>query len=556
MFTYKTNLIVFVVVLAVIAVVTLMAIAFHSIADAQSENDDAQAKIVELNGMIDRLQGTLKDAEAEILEHSERIEDYKDIFTAWSKATPEVSKAIKQITAEYSVFLENAHLYPLDIVDNLENEVLNAVCTALRSTNPFVGVEEYKSIVFKANEARYDNVILSKIEQITENGVSFEEDSEAVASLREYYDSFSQNEMVVRSFVEQGIDKEIEALEKTVDFDEETNLAKVFEKAVAEIKTPITLETSFAKANDAWNALQNALETDDVLAESTVNAHFLFVSYALRYEELLIAKEEADVINEMISRLVVSPDVSTKESIDYIEARIDAWMQKFNIEVENANMVNDLTPSKTAYERAISELAALYETYKNAVNVIGSVDHNSKNAIDNALKCYDSIKNHKDTDVVLSLESPHTVAELYELIEESLEHYNRIVDKITSIRNEIDRLHDVDPDVTHEEISALDISVNELLAWKVPVEALNSDEKDYVDLLSKARLLPYKNDAFRKIKSTYDESYEMANDDRDVILELVSIKDASLNDIERATSVEEINKIVEKAVNDFNACLK
>ena len=556
MFTYKTNLIVFVVVLAVIAVVTLMAIAFHSIADAQSENDDAQAKIVELNGMIDRLQGTLKDAEAEILEHSERIEDYKDIFTAWSKATPEVSKAIKQITAEYSVFLENAHLYPLDIVDNLENEVLNAVCTALRSTNPFVGVEEYKSIVFKANEARYDNVILSKIEQITENGVSFEEDSEAVASLKEYYDSFSQNEMVVRSFVEQGIDKEIEALEKTVDFDEETNLAKVFEKAVAEIKTPITLETSFAKANDAWNALQNALETDDVLAESTVNAHFLFVSYALRYEELLIAKEEADVINEMISRLVVSPDVSTKESIDYIEARIDAWMQKFNIEVENANMVNDLTPSKTAYERAISELAALYETYKNAVNVIGSVDHNSKNAIDNALKCYDSIKNHKDTDVVLSLESPHTVAELYELIEESLEHYNRIVDKITSIRNEIDRLHDVDPDVTHEEISALDISVNELLAWKVPVEALNSDEKDYVDLLSKARLLPYKNDAFRKIKSTYDESYEMANDDRDVILELVSIKDASLNDIERATSVEEINKIVEKAVNDFNACLK
>ena len=48
----------------------------------------------------------------------------------------------------------------------------------------------------------------------------------------------------------------------------------------------------------------------------------------------------------------------------------------------------------------------------------------------------------------------------------------------------------------------------------------------------------------------------MANNDRDVILELVSIKDSSLNDVERATSVEEINKIVEKAVNDFNACLK
>ena len=556
MFTYKTNLIVFVVVLAVIAVVTLMAIAFHSIADAQSENDDAQAKIVELNGMIDRLQGTLKDAEAEILEHSERIEDYKDIFTAWSKATPEVSKAIKQIAGEYSVFLENAHLYPLDIVDNLENEVLNAVCTALRSTTPFLVAEDFKNVVVEANKVRYDNVIKSKIDKIKENGVSFEEDSEAVASLREYYDSFSQNESVVRSFVEQGIDKEIEALEKTVDFDEETNLAKVFEKAVAEIKTPITLETSFAKANDTWNALQNALETDDVLAESTVNARFLFVSYALRYEELLIAKEEADVINEMISRLVVSPDVSTKESIDYIEARIDAWMQKFNIEAENANMVNDLTPSKTAYERAISELAALYEAYKNAVEKIGEVTQCSKPDIDNALKCYDSIKNHKDTDVVLSLESPNTVSELYKLIETALEEYNLIINKIASIRKEIDRLHDVDPDVTHEEISALDISVNELLAWEVPVEALNSDEKDYVELLSKARLLPYKNDAFRKIKSIYDESYEMANDDRDVILELVSIKDSSLNDVERATSVEEINKIVEKAVNDFNACLK
>jgi tetratricopeptide (TPR) repeat protein len=399
-------------------------------------------------------------------------------------------------------------------------------------------------------------VILSKIEQITENGVSFEEDSEAVASLREYYDSFSQNESVVRSFVEQGIDKKVESLEKAIDSDEENDLAKAFEDAVAQINTPITLATSLKNANDAWNTLQNALETDDVLAESTVNARSLFVSYALRYEELLIAKEEADVINEMISKLVISPDLTTRDSIEFIETKISDWMQKFNIEAENANMVNDLTPSKTAYERAISEIAALYEAYKNAVEKIGKVTQCSKPDIDNALKSYESIKDYKDADVILSLESPHTVAELYELIEESLEHYNRIVDKITSIRNEIDRLHDVDPDVTHEEISALDVSVSELLALEITLDALNTDEKDYVELLGGARLLPHKNDAFREIKSTYDKCYEMANNDRDVILELVSIKDSSLNDVERATSVEEINKIVEKAVNDFNACLK
>lgn len=556
MFTYKTNLIVFAVVLAVIAVVSSIAIAFNSIADAKSENDDAKAKIVELNGMIDRLQSTLKDTQTEISHHRERIEDYKDIFEAWSKATPQVSEAIKQIAGEYSRALENAHMYPYEVINNLEDEMLNAICSALRSTNPFVVVEEYKSIVFKANEARYDNVILSKIEQIIENGVSFEEDSEAVASLREYYDSFSQNESVVRSFVEQGIDKKVESLEKAIDSDEENDLAKAFEDAVAQINTPITLATSLKNANDAWNALQNALEADDVLAESTVNARFLFVSYALRYEELLIAKEEADVINEMISKLVISPDLTTRDSIEFIETKISDWMQKFNIEAENANMVNDLTPSKTAYERAISELAALYEAYKNAVEKIGKVTQCSKPDIDNALKSYESIKDYKDADVILSLESPHTVAELYELIEESLEHYNRIVDKITSIRNEIDRLHDVDPDVTHEEISALDVSVSELLALEIALDALNTDEKDYVELLGKARLLPYKNDAFREIKSTYDNCYEMANNDRDVILELVSIKDSSLNDVERATSVEEINKIVEKAVNDFNACLK
>jgi tetratricopeptide (TPR) repeat protein len=356
--------------------------------------------------------------------------------------------------------------------------------------------------------------------------------------------------------VEQGIDKKVESLEKAIDSDEENDLAKAFEDAVAQINTPITLTTSLKNANDAWNTLQNALETDDVLAESTVNARFLFVSYALRYEELLIAKEEADVINEMISKLVISPDLTTKDSIEFIETKISDWMQKFNIEAENANMVNDLTPSKTAYERAISELAALYEAYKNAVESIGKVNQASKPDIDNALKSYESIKDYKDADVILSLESPHTVAELYELIEESLEHYNRIVDKITSIRNEIDRLHDVDPDVTHEEISALDVSVSELLALEIALDALNTDEKDYVELLGGARLLPYKNDAFREIKSTYDNCYEMANNDRDVILELVSIKDSSLNDVERAMSVEEINKIVEKAVNDFNACLK
>ena len=556
MFTYKTNLIVFAVVLAVIAVVSSIAIAFNSIADAKSENDDAKAKIVELNGMIDRLQSTLKDTQTEISHHRERIEDYKDIFEAWSKATPQVSEAIKQIAGEYSLALENAHMYPYEVINNLEDEMLNAICSALRSTNPFVVVEEYKSIVFKANEARYDNVILSKIEQITENGVSFEEDSEAVASLREYYDSFSQNEIVVRSFVEQGIDKKVESLEKAIDSDEENDLAKAFEDAVAQINTPITLATSLKNANDAWNTLQNALETDDVLAESTVNARSLFVSYALRYEELLIAKEEADVINEMISKLVISPDLTTRDSIEFIETKISDWMQKFNIEAENANMVNDLTPSKTAYERVISELAALYEAYKNAVEKIGKVTQCSKPDIDNALKSYESIKDYKDADVILSLESPHTVAELYELIEESLEHYDRIVDKITSIRNEIDRLHDVDPDVTHEEISALDVSVSELLALEIALDALNTDEKDYVELLGGARILPYKNDAFREIKSTYDNCYEMANNDRDVILELVSIKDSSLNDVERATSVEEINKIVEKAVNDFNACLK
>ena len=132
---------------------------------------------------------------------------------------------------------------------------------------------------------------------------------------------------------------------------------------------------------------------------------------------------------------------------------------------------------------------------------------------------------------------------------------NQLVDLTEAIRKEIDRLHTADPEVTHEEIAALNAMVDELLSLEVTIEVLNTDKTDYVVLLNEARLLPHKNDAFKEVKASYDLHYAMANNDRDILIALVEIKDATFNAIEIAESVDEIKSLVQNAKDGFAKCL-
>lgn len=556
MVTNKIKLIFFFLAFAIILLGVSSFVALKSIKDTKKENEVANNKIEELKDSLAFLQGSLEDTHNEVENHTERIKKYQEIISAWSKATPNVNEAVKIITASFEDVSKNAHLYPKQKLEGIEDKMMDAVYGAIRSTDPLSIAREFEKDILTLNESRYDNIMKAKIEVIKQNGVTFPEDTKAIGELREYYNSFLGNSDIIESFKESGLDTQIANLEALLDADEESDLAKEFEKAVSAIKTPITLNTSLEKAKSTWEALCKALEPNDKLGESTSKARALLDSYIARMDQLTLAKTVADAINSKISSLKIEATLATQNAISTIENEISNWIKKYQIDDANMSLVNDLTPTKKAYEKAVAELRTLYEAYKKAVESIGKVSANSKTAIDGAYKAYDAIKNYTDANQILSLKNTNTVESLYVKLQQKLDEYNYLVKLIDAIRQEIDKIHTADPEVTHDDISKLNAMVDELLKIETSINVINTEKTNYVSLLDEARLLPYKNEAFGTVKATYDECYARANNNRDIIISLVDIKDFTLNAIENAKSVDEINALVEKAKTDFANCFK
>ena len=554
MLTNTNKLIGLALVIALVGLICSSVIAFISIDNAKKENEMAQVKITELNNSIDLLEASLKDTNKDISEHEERINKYQEIFSAWTKATPIVKEAIDKIMASYGDVTFNSHLFPTEKLEGLEDEMMNAVYTAIRSTDPLSVAADFEKVIAKANESRFDNVLKAKLEAIKENGVTYPEDAGGVNDARAYYDKFLNNYAVIKSFVEQELDKELARIEALLDADEEDDLSKAFEEAVAKINAPITLKTSLSEANIAWDALYAVLESDDILADATIKARILLDNYSVRANELARAKVVADAINSKIENLKITPDITTKTFIDGLEKEINAWINDFKIDEANMYLISDLTPVKNAYESAVSELRALYEAYNRAVTNIGDVNINSKATINFAFEAYNAIKNYRDTDKLLGLESPNTVAELYAVLQSAANKYNYLISLVDTIRAEIDRLLKVDCCVTQADVDALELKINELISLDAPLKVINTETVDYVARLDAVRLLPSKNAAQEQIKDKYDDYCDKANNCCDLIKALVEIKDAALYLIENAQSVDEILNSVQKALDEFASC--
>lgn len=554
MLTNKNKLVGLALVIALVGLICSSVIAFISIDNAKKENEMAQVKITELNNSIDLLEASLKDTNKDISEHEERINKYQEIFSAWTKATPTVKESIDKIMASYGDVTFNSHLFPTEKLEGLEDEMMNAVYTAIRSTDPLSVAADFEKVIAKANESRFDNVLKAKLEAIKENGVTYPEDADGVNDARAYYDKFLNNYAVIKSFVEQELDKELARIEALLDADEEDDLSKAFEEAVAKINAPITLKTSLSEANIAWDALYAVLESDDILADATIKARILLDNYSVRANELARAKVVADAINSKIENLKITPDITTKTFIDGLEKEINAWINDFKIDEANMYLISDLTPVKNAYESAVSELRALYEAYNRAVTNIGDVNINSKATINFAFEAYNAIKNYRDTDKLLGLESPNTVAELYAVLQSAANEYNYLISLVDTIRAEIDRLLKVDCGVTQADVDALELKINELISLGAPLKVINTETVDYVARLDAVRLLPSKNAAQEQIKDKYDDYCDKANNCCDLIKALVEIKNAALCLIENAQSVDEILTSVQKALDEFASC--
>lgn len=554
MFTNKTKLIGFVAIIALIGLICSSVIAFISIENAKKENAAAQVKIAELGGAINSLEDTLEKTNADVIEHENLINKYQEIFTAWSNATPEVKNAIDDITAAYGDAMKNAHLFPTELLDELEDEMMNAIYGAIRSTDPVSVTKDFEKFVSKTSESRYDLVLNGMLNKVKENGVTFPEDVEGVKNARAYFNGFLNDADIMNSFKEQELDKMLADIEALLDTDEENDLARVFEEAVAKITTPITLETSLEEANKAWNDLYSVLEAADMPAESTRNARALLDTYIQRKVQLACAKEAADFINKAVDEHQIAPTLSSKTFISSVENDILAWVKEFEVDEANMYLICDIAPIKAAYENEVSKLRDLYESFKKAVESIKEVNVHSKASIDLAFSAYDGIKDFEDVSEVLSLSSPNTVNELYATLENANGEYNRLYSLIKEIRVEIDRLLLVNTGVTQSDVDALNLMFDKLSALGVSEEAINTEDVDYLARLEEVRLLPAKNDALSKVQDKYDDYCDKANNCCDLLKALVEIKDAALKFIENAGSIDEVVALVQKAFNEFTAC--
>ena len=353
MFTNKTNWIVLVVALTVVALICSSVIAFKSIEEAKNENEAANTKIEELNDALDVLYEALESTKYEVLNHEERIKNYQEIVAAWSKATPDVSEAMKRITSSYEDVIIHVHLFDKTKLVGLEDEMMSAILCAIRSNDPLSFATSFEKKINDLNKTRFDNVFTSKVASVNKNGVTFPEDEQGIKELRAYYDSFIENYAVIEAFVGFGFDTTLANFEALLDADEESDLSNAFEKAVVDINTPILPTTSLAKANDAWSALCFALEDEDVLTESVVKARELLDFYTARVNVL---NNLTDRIRSEIDRIHTADPNVTYEEVTTLGAMVDELLS-FEVTLDVLNT------EKTDYVALLEEARLL--PYKN-----------------------------------------------------------------------------------------------------------------------------------------------------------------------------------------------
>lgn len=372
----KNTLMVIVSAVVVLVLGFCIVFQFSAIKEVKTSNIDAQNEIDKLIGHVDSLNSALNDASTdaqrnkaelekyekeledyekelnkyknEIQKHQNELDKYQAILTAWSDGSLEVREAIETITNAYVVVAESSHLYPESALEGLEDEMMDAVYCAIRSTTPLSSANDFVKKVESLNPVRFDVVLKGKIELVKANGVLFPEDNAGYEDALAYYNSFANNRAVLQSFADQGLDDELALIFDMLDADEEKDLAKAFVDEVNAVDLPVTVQTSLKAAMHAWDNLQNALEEDDVLDDETLAARALLDSYIARIEELACPPHNcADCIRLKLGELLSAADEATKQFLYEVAREIEAFLDCFNLEEANKcleNVISDLCP--------------------------------------------------------------------------------------------------------------------------------------------------------------------------------------------------------------------
>ena len=365
----KNKLMILVAAVVILALSVCIVFQFSAIKEVKSSNIDSQNMIDKLNEHVDSLNSALADAtndakknkeeltkyeqelkkyEQEIKKHQNELDKYQNVLSAWNNASLKVREAIEKITGTYSAVMENSHLYPESALEGLDAKMMDAVYCAIRSTTPDALANDFVKDVEALYPLRFDVVLAEKIESVKLGGVLFPEDVDGYEDALAYYNSFANNPAVLNSFAEKNLDKELTSIFDLLDADEEQDLAYAFICEVYVVDLPLTLQTSLKNAMLAWDDLQNALESNDVLDEETVKARALLDSYIAHIENLARPPHNcADCIRVKLNELLSAADEITKQILNEVAREIEAWLESFNLVEANRcleEVITDLCP--------------------------------------------------------------------------------------------------------------------------------------------------------------------------------------------------------------------
>ena len=365
----KNTLIVFISAVVVLILGFSVVFQFSAIKEVKTANGDAQDEINKLNEHLNTLNSALKDTlndvekqkqeleknkqelaqnEKEIEKQKQELKKYQEILNAWNSASLQVRESVEKITSAYYDVMRNSHLYPKGVLGDLENKMMDAVYCAIRSTTPRECADDFVKGLDELNPKRFDVALKGKIESVKADGVLFPEDVKGFEDALAYYNSFINDPAVMRSFAEEGFDKELVKIFEMLDADEEKDLSKEFVDAVDAVDLPVTVATSLKNAILAWEKLQNALEDGDVLDESVVEARAKLDAYISRIEELAGTPHNcADCIRAKLNELLAMADATTRKILEQLAREIEAWLQDFNLVEANRcleNFITDLCP--------------------------------------------------------------------------------------------------------------------------------------------------------------------------------------------------------------------
>lgn len=569
MFTKNIKTIVIVAVALVVAILVSCLIAVN--------NDKKNAgAVADLNATIENLKDTIKDLEDGLADAKDLAAAQEKVIEAleangvkldkWDEATAvvlEKIEALVEVAETFSASYDENELgltfddvYGEAYVQETLTPVLTqkaidiARATSVESMDAIIA--EFQTVVDEL-PTRLER-LYTDIEAIKADGVTYAE-KEALADAYDAFYALNGNVFAPATETEPG---EKETLYNTLNelyvewrdalvaefvakVNEIPGFYAILDTDAEVIDAAATMFNEIAPAYDTpmfgpeTEAYEAVLETEDVAAAITT-----LTRAQDRLEAVKLIKERAEAVNALINEeFEIGANVASHDYVRGLEAAVKAWAngavdattslvslavitnpedERFNETIYNYVDHETINGLVAEYEAAVAEIASAFKTFIDAVDAVGEVTLDSKEALDTALEayltCLDTVEADKSIfDTLVDAEEGKGLDYYYAEYHALRVAYEELVAKETAkndyIKSVNDALHalytgctdnegthtcgTLRTDIAHHEIDALEAMFVALrTTYGLDLTALN---ETYVGYYYAGRLVPYVNDA-------------------------------------------------------------